>query len=155
VLVGQSGVGKSSLVKYLLPDQDVRIGAVNAKYDRGAHTTTLASALEVETRGAGRTFIIDTPGIRRFVPDGAAPADLIGYMREFAPLAGKCAYGVSCSHKTEAGCKIMEAVAAGAIHPDRYESFLRIREELDRLRPAGGGRHKSFPHSASKQAETD
>jgi len=51
-------------------------------------------------------------------------------MSEFAPLAGKCSYGLSCSHIVEPGCKIMEAVAAGVIHGDRYESFLRIREEL-------------------------
>jgi ribosome biogenesis GTPase len=51
-------------------------------------------------------------------------------MREFAPLEGKCSFGLSCSHRSEPGCKIMEAVAAGVIHEDRYESFLRIREEL-------------------------
>jgi ribosome biogenesis GTPase len=51
-------------------------------------------------------------------------------MREFAPLAGKCSYGLSCSHRTEPGCKDMEAVAAGVIHEDRYESFLRIHDEL-------------------------
>jgi len=51
-------------------------------------------------------------------------------MGEFAPLAGKCSYGLSCSHETEPGCKILEAVAAGVIHEDRFESYLRIREEL-------------------------
>ena len=51
-------------------------------------------------------------------------------MKEFAPLAGKCSYGLSCSHETEPGCKIMEAVSAGVIHEDRYESYLRIRREL-------------------------
>ena len=51
-------------------------------------------------------------------------------MREFAPLAGKCSYGLSCHHLTEPGCKILEAVAAGVIHEDRYESFLRIRDEM-------------------------
>jgi ribosome biogenesis GTPase len=51
-------------------------------------------------------------------------------MREFAPLAGTCSFGLSCSHRTEPGCKIMEAVHAGVIHEDRYESFLRITGEL-------------------------
>jgi ribosome biogenesis GTPase len=51
-------------------------------------------------------------------------------MREFAPLAGTCTYGLSCSHRTEPGCKIMEAVHAGVIHEDRYESFLRVQDEL-------------------------
>jgi ribosome biogenesis GTPase len=65
------------------------------------------------------------------MPDGIKPDELIFQMREFAPLAGKCSYGLSCSHKTECGCKIMEAVHAGVIHEDRYESFLRIREDIE------------------------
>jgi ribosome biogenesis GTPase len=126
VLVGQSGVGKSSIINALIPDSNIRVGALNEKYDRGNHTTTQASMVEI-TNG---TFLIDTPGIRRFVPDGVSPEDVILHMREFAPLAGKCTYGLSCSHRTEPGCKIMEAVAAGVIHEDRYESFLRIQDEL-------------------------
>jgi ribosome biogenesis GTPase len=140
VLVGQSGVGKSSLINALLPHSHIRVGAINEKYDRGNHTTTMAAAAELpginpggKDRGAGKsggTFLVDTPGIRRFVPDGIGPEDLIFHMREFAPLAGTCTYGHSCSHRTEPGCKIMEAVAAGVIHEDRYESFLRIQDEL-------------------------
>jgi ribosome biogenesis GTPase len=80
--------------------------------------------------------MVDTPGIRRFVPEKIPPEDLIFYMREFAPLAGKCSYGLSCSHKSEPGCKIMEAVAAGVIHEERYDNFLKIRDEL-----AGGSEY--------------
>jgi ribosome biogenesis GTPase len=76
------------------------------------------------------TWIIDTPGIRRFIPNGIAADELILHMREFAPLAGKCSFGLSCSHRSEPGCKIMEAVTAGVIHEDRYNSFLRIHDEL-------------------------
>ena len=135
VLVGQSGVGKSSIINALLPAPEcgtpnIRVGAINEKYDRGNHTTTQASMVEIPGEDSGGTFLIDTPGIRRFVPDGVDPADLIFHLREFAPLAGKCSYGLSCSHRTEPGCKIMEAVAAGVIHEDRYESFLRIQDEL-------------------------
>jgi ribosome biogenesis GTPase len=132
VLVGQSGVGKSSLINALLPLPVLRVGDINAKYDRGNHITTVARLLEFAGPG-GTGAVVDTPGVRRLVPDGVAPDELIRYMKEFAPLEGKCSFGLSCSHVSEPGCKIMEAVAAGVIHEDRYESFLRIREELSGL----------------------
>jgi ribosome biogenesis GTPase len=125
VLVGQSGVGKSSLINALLPEAGQRVGDINEKYDRGNHTTTMSVLFE----GRDSRFI-DTPGIRRLLPDGVSGGELILYMKEFAPLAGKCSYGLSCSHETEPGCKILEAVSAGVIHEDRYDSYLRIREEL-------------------------
>jgi ribosome biogenesis GTPase len=130
-LVGQSGVGKSSLINALLPEIRQRVGGINEKYDRGNHTTSMSALLEASGPGpTGPAGFIDTPGIRRLLPDGAGPAELVSYMREFAPLEGKCSYGLSCSHRSEPGCKIMEAVAAGVIHEDRYESFLRIQDEL-------------------------
>jgi ribosome biogenesis GTPase len=129
VLLGQSGVGKSSLINALVPHLNIKVGFLNEKYDRGNHTTTISTALEIPGT-AGQTFMVDTPGIRRFVPEGIALEDLLLYMRECAPLVGKCTYGRSCSHRAEPGCKILEAVAAGLIHEDRYESFLRIQQEL-------------------------
>jgi ribosome biogenesis GTPase len=134
VMLGQSGVGKSSLINALVPGQHIPVGAINEKYDRGNHTTTISLMVEVPCPGGDSgTFIIDTPGIRRFVPHGIGPEELICHMREFAALAGKCAYGLSCSHVIEPGCKIMEAVHAGVIHEDRYKSYLRIRTELQGL----------------------
>ena len=139
VLIGQSGVGKSSLVKALVPDIQIRTGAINEKFNRGNHTTTQSVLLDVPIHDVpihddpghvGITRIIDTPGIRRFVPSGVQGEDLILYMREFASLAGKCDFGLSCSHQNESGCKVKEAVVAGHIHGDRYESFLRIRQDL-------------------------
>jgi ribosome biogenesis GTPase len=129
-LVGQSGVGKSSLVNALEPELDLRVGALCEKFDRGSHTTTMARLLTVNApRGGAR--IVDTPGVRRLGIDGVRASELALHLREFAPLVGRCTYGLSCSHVTEPGCKILEAVAAGVIHEDRYESFLRIRDELE------------------------
>jgi ribosome biogenesis GTPase len=126
VLIGQSGVGKSSLINALMPEINLRTGTINEKYDRGNHTTTLSAMVEINND----TWIIDTPGIRRFIPNGINADELILHMREFAPLAGKCSFGLSCSHRSEPGCQIMEAVHAGVIHEDRYNSFLRIHDEL-------------------------
>ena len=126
VLTGQSGVGKSSIINALQPELKIKEGLLNEKYDRGVHTTTLSIMFELLN-----TRIIDTPGVRRFIPDGIEPGEVITYMREFAPLSGKCSFGLSCSHRTERGCKIMEAVHAGIIHEDRYDSFLRIIDDLE------------------------
>lgn len=126
-LIGQSGVGKSSLINALLGETRQKVGAVNEKYDRGNHITSMSVLLEGP--GCSAAFI-DTPGIRRLLPDGISSGEVEFYMREFAPLAGKCSFGFSCAHRTEPGCKIMEAVHAGVIHEDRYESFLRIKDEL-------------------------
>jgi ribosome biogenesis GTPase len=112
----------------LIPELEINTGAINEKFNRGKHTTTQGVLLESRDRACIR--VIDTPGIRRFAIAGLQASELILYMREFAVLAGKCSYGLSCSHQTEVGCKIMEAVDAGVIHEDRYESFLKIRDEL-------------------------
>ena len=131
VLVGQSGTGKSSLINALIPELRIKTGGINEKYSRGKHTTTQGVLLENNDGGEANSIrVIDTPGIRRFAITGLEEGELIFYMREFAPLAGKCSFGLSCSHRTEIGCKIMEAVHAGVIHEDRYESFLRIQDEI-------------------------
>jgi ribosome biogenesis GTPase len=124
LLVGQSGVGKSSIVN-ALTGGNIRTNSINEKYDRGVHTTTLASLVALQDG-----WVIDAPGVRLFTPDRVSADELVMYMREFAPLAGLCYFGLSCSHRTEAGCRIKEAVENGGIYPDRYESFLRLYDEL-------------------------
>jgi ribosome biogenesis GTPase / thiamine phosphate phosphatase len=81
--------------------------------------------------GGGNTRIIDTPGVRRLALRGIEPGELDAYFPELAPLAPQCEFGLSCSHRDEAGCRIALAVREGAVHEDRYESYLRIRWELE------------------------
>lgn len=135
--VGQSGVGKSSLVNVLDDSCVLKTGSLSKKYGRGNHTTTKGTLNRIELNTSltggikGRiASIIDTPGIRRFILDGIEADDLALYFREFKPLLGKCSFGMSCTHTHEAGCKIIEAVHSGVITEERYDSWLRIRNQI-------------------------
>mgnify|MGYP003571652522 CR=1 FL=1 len=79
----------------------------------------------------GRTAnIIDTPGIRRFVLDDIEGDDLALYFREFLPFVGKCKFGLGCSHLTEPECAVKDAVKNGKITEERYDSWMRISNEI-------------------------
>jgi ribosome biogenesis GTPase len=130
VIVGQSGTGKTTLLNTLIPGANQKTGCLNQKYDRGNHTTVMSLLLENQEEGF---TIIDTPGIRHLVPEGIKSRDVERLARDLAPFAGKCAFGMSCTHQTESGCSIQEALKSGLIHPDRFESFLRITKELKEL----------------------
>jgi ribosome biogenesis GTPase len=127
VFVGQSGVGKSSLLNAIEPGLGRRTGDVSEKYARGRHTTTMAELVRL---GDG-TRIIDTPGVRRLALRGIEPGGLDAYFPELAKLSPQCEFGLSCSHRDETGCRIIRAVEEGLVHEDRYESYLRIRLELE------------------------
>jgi len=127
VFVGQSGVGKSSLINALEEGLLRRTGEVSEKFDRGKHTTTMAELLRLSD---GRTWIADTPGVRRLALRGIEPEALIAYFPELAGRDANCAFGRSCSHVDEEGCAVRRAVEEGLIHPDRFESYVRIKEEL-------------------------
>ena len=129
VLLGQSGVGKSSLINALWPDAALKTGALNEKFDRGNHTTVQAGLLEINT-AEGAIRLIDTPGVRQFVPHGITAEDLSLYMSEFSLLALSCGFGRSCTHQSEPRCAVRAAVENGTILADRYESYLRLREQL-------------------------
>ena len=136
--VGQSGVGKSSLINVLDDTCVLKTGSLSKKYGRGNHTTTKGTLLRITlntsltggVRGM-KASIIDTPGIRRFMTHGIEADDLALYFREFKPLVGTCAFGMSCTHSDEKGCKIREAVECGAISEERYDSWRRIKKQIE------------------------
>lgn len=137
VFTGQSGVGKSSILNALEPGLGLKVGELCAKWERGAHTTILSAMFRL----ASGACVIDTPGFRRFALAGIEPGRLASLFPELASPALSCAYGASCGHDGEDGCAVEAAVSAGAVHPDRYESYLRMREELEeraRLDSQGG-----------------
>ena len=136
-LVGQSGVGKSSLINVLDNNVVLKTGSLSQKYGRGTHTTTKGSLMHIQLDEAlmgGRkgacANIIDTPGVRRFILHDISADNLALYFRDFKEHLGKCAFGMSCSHLTEKGCAIKQAVEEGTISAQRYDSWKRISDEL-------------------------
>jgi ribosome biogenesis GTPase / thiamine phosphate phosphatase len=134
VIVGQSGVGKSSLVNALCPGLDLKVGALSVKHDRGNHTTIVS----VLYAGGGELRLIDTPGVRELEIADVLPEEIGYHFREFTALMGGCSYQ-PCLHDDEPGCAVAAAVERGDVHPDRYESYLRILEELRESRRPGRG----------------
>lgn len=132
VLVGQSGVGKSSLVSALLPDAEVQTGEL-MREEEGRHTTTASRAYEL--RGGGT--LIDSPGVRDFAPaiDQLGPKTL-GFP-EVARLAPGCRF-LDCRHMQEPGCALIAAVESGEVSARRYESYRRLRRLYSDLVEARG-----------------
>ena len=135
--VGQSGVGKSSLINVMDNSCVLKTGSLSKKYGKGSHTTTKGTLIHLtlnETLFEGvrglKADIIDTPGIRRFVLDDVQADDVAMYFKEFEPFIGKCKFGLGCKHKTEPGCAVLQAVQDGQITQERYDSWSRISEEI-------------------------
>lgn len=127
VLVGKSGVGKTSLLNAIQPGLGLRVKAVGAgEIGKGRHTTTHLEMFELDFGGA----LVDTPGIREFGLWDVAGEELAYLFPEMADHVGQCKFGLSCRHDQEPGCAIRKAVVAGAISPYRYQSYMRLREEL-------------------------
>ena len=121
VLVGQSGVGKSSLIQRMLPDESIRVGALSALADKGRHTTTTAELFHLPNGGR----LIDSPGVREFGLTHIAAADIALGFREFSAFLGRCRFR-DCHHEQEPDCALRAAVAEGHISEARFESYRQI-----------------------------
>ena len=126
ILVGLSGVGKSSLVKMLLPDIDIRIGEISTISKEGKHTTTVSSLYHLPDGGA----LIDSPGVRDFTPWNRDKEDIVNGFIELKPYQGYCKFS-NCTHTTEPGCAITEALNKGELSQQRVNSFKKMLEDLE------------------------
>jgi len=125
VLLGKSGVGKTTLLNALQPGLGLRVSAVSQATGKGRHTTTHLQLFLLEGGGA----IIDTPGVREFGLWDVDPETLDECFLEMRPYIGQCRFGLDCAHNEEPGCAVRRAVMDGAISPQRYQSYLRLRAE--------------------------
>ncbi len=136
VFAGQSGVGKSSILNAIYPEWNIRVGEISRKYDRGAHTTNFAKLYQLNRS----TILIDTPGIRELELYGIHPDELWHYFPDFIPFVDRCEYP-SCKHISEPMCGVKEAVMNGKLSYERYESYLRIYEQLKEVNARDYERH--------------
>jgi ribosome biogenesis GTPase len=129
-LVGQSGVGKSSLVAQLLPGEQVAIGEL-VREEEGRHTTTASRLFELP----GERALIDSPGVRDFAPAvDRLDARSLGFV-EVERLAAGCRFH-DCRHMREPDCAVRTAAETGTFHPRRYESYRRLRMLFEKLSAA-------------------
>ncbi len=122
--VGPSGVGKSSLINRIVPGLDLNIASVSDHHGKGRHTTRVASLHAL----AGGGFLADTPGIRELGTWALPIEHLDRCFPEFSSYREQCAFR-SCSHTHEPKCAVVDAMNEGDIDRERYESYVRLREE--------------------------
>jgi ribosome biogenesis GTPase len=121
-------VGKSTLLNALQPGLGLAARQVSQATGKGRHTTVVPELLPLECGG----WVADTPGIRAVALFDTDPEELDAYFPEIAPLVADCQFS-DCTHIVEPGCAVIAAVEAGQIHPERYESYVILREEHQRL----------------------
>lgn len=129
LLTGNSGVGKSTLIKALVPDADIRINKISDYHHKGMHTTTFARMYMLDGGGS----IIDTPGIKGFGLMDIDSGEVFRYFPEFMRYSPHCQY-YNCTHTHEPDCAVVEAMEKGEIAPQRYVSYLKLLEEDGKYR---------------------
>ncbi len=127
IIVGQSGVGKSSLINRLLQDDRQRVAAVSDRSGEGRHTTVNSAMLPLPGGGA----VIDSPGVRDYAPALRPEEVVVGY-REIAATGRDCRFA-NCRHLREPGCAVKAAVENGAISKRRYDSYRHLLALTDKL----------------------
>ncbi|GAA5191549.1 small ribosomal subunit biogenesis GTPase RsgA [Ferrimonas gelatinilytica] len=137
IFVGQSGVGKSSLINALMPEAALDIGAVSENSGLGQHTTTTAKLLRFPSGGE----LIDSPGVREFALWHLAPERVTWGFKEFRPYLGGCKFR-DCKHGDDPGCALRTAVEQGEISQQRFDNYHRILETMASERPT---RHFADP----------
>lgn len=125
LLVGHSGVGKSSLLNAVNPGLALSVGHVATHHGRGRHTTTSVSLLRLDNGG----WVVDSPGMREFALEDVPPAELARLYPGFEDLPRDCRFS-NCRHNSEPGCAVHEAVDEGRFPAERYEIYLRILDEV-------------------------
>lgn len=123
-LAGPSGVGKSSLMNAIQPGLGIAVGEVSAAMNKGKHTTNFRQLHPL----VGGGWVADAPGWKSLALWDTEPVEMDAYFPELAPLVEECQFS-DCSHTHEPGCAVTSALKAGKIRPQRYESYLRLKEE--------------------------
>lgn len=122
LIIGASGVGKSSLVNALVPNAELRVGEISKASGEGKHTTTSSRLFRL---GDGAGVLIDSPGIRDFQPQMLTSVELTNCFPEFRPHLGQCKFS-NCEHTHEPECAILKAISDGDISDRRYRSYLAL-----------------------------
>lgn len=129
VFAGPSGVGKSSLLNCLQPSLKLKTGIISEKLERGRHTTRHCELMELQWGG----YVLDTPGFSSMDIDTIEKEQLELLFPEFNEYSGDCKFA-GCSHISEPGCAVKEAVEKNEIHPLRYESYVKLYDEISKRR---------------------